>query len=110
MMSRTCTPRIGACILAIFWASAAAAHDLKISTEVLDGTIIATVAYEDGAIPWQADVVISTDAEPDLDRLVTDGRGQVSIPLSVAAEGVIIEASDAEGHFTYVILTPEDLE
>lgn len=110
MISQTCTPRIGACILTIFWASAARAHDLTISTEVVDETIVATVVYDDGAIPWKADVTISTDARPDLSRLVTDGRGQVVIPLSIAAEGIIIEVSDAEGHFTYVILTPRDLE
>lgn len=103
-------PRIGACMALILWASAATAHEMTIEAAVLDDTFVISVGYEDGSIPATARVVISDEAQSELVRMPADAGGKVSIPLSDVSEGAVVEVSDDDGHSTYRIFTPSDLD
>lgn len=96
-------------LAATLWAASAAAHDLVIAAEVDGDDIVVTVTYDDGSRPSEATVVFSRDGEEILRTpLADDGTASLDRPL--AADGLIVEAFDPEGHSSYRILTPADLD
>ncbi len=97
-------------LAATLWAASAGAHDLVIAAEVDGDTIVVTVTYDDGSRPSEATVVFSRDGEKEILRTPLADDGTASLDRLLAADGLIIEAFDPEGHSSYRILTPADLD
>ncbi len=91
------------------WATPAAAHDLVIAVELKGDEIVVTVTYDDGSRPSDATVVVSSDGKNEILRTPLADNGTATLDRSLAADGLIIEAFDPEGHSSYRILTPADL-
>lgn len=91
------------------WVMPAAAHDLFITAEVADDSVIVTVIYEDGSRAADAALVFSSDADTETSRSTLDGSGEAHLDLDQARGGLIVECFDGDGHSSYIILTPADL-
>lgn len=111
-LPKTQTDRLlfAAGLFVLMLAMPAWAHDILIDVDVEDASVVVTITYADGTRPAEATVVYSRDGETELLRTGLDLSGRSLIDLDLARDGMIIEAFDTDGHETYRILTPTDLE
>lgn len=100
---------LAATLLAGFWATVAVAHDMTITVAVEGDSVVVTLGYEDGSRPAEATVVFTGDDGSELLVMPMASDGTVRIDLSMAQGGIVVEASDENGHSNYRILTPADL-